>query len=241
MVVSAAGCTGTTAHGIVKIGTAIGKDYGTKIGSLPIRPGVAMGWDYIFLRNTSKATLTLTSVGISGPGIGTVARVVQVTVAPLRSGYHHYFPATATPGGTYETQPPVIGGNIGHNKIVCWKQTLVPVPGYRMTPGSDARIYIVLQAVRPGKYILPSEVIYYTQRGVRYQQVFPIRFEGSVADQAPSLSVDPSQLHCLRRTGARLLSGWHLSLCRTKRDCGPYRSRGSTRPLPDSAPATPAL
>jgi hypothetical protein len=212
MAVSAAGCAGTAAHGSVKVGAAIGQDYGTKIGFLPIRPGVALGWDYVFLENSSKATLTLSSVGISGPGIGTVVRAVQVKVAPLRSGYHHDLGATATPGGTYETQPPVFGGPIGHHKTVCWKQTLVPVPGYRMTPGSDARIYIVLQALRPGKYILPSEIIYYTQRGVRYQQVFPIQFEGSVADHAPSLSVDAGQLHCLRRTGARLLSGWHLSM-----------------------------
>lgn len=165
-----------------------------------------MGWDYLFLENASKDTLVISAVGIAGPGIGTVARAIEVKVAPLRSGYHHSFSATATPGGTYETQPPVFG-----YKAVCWKQTLLPVPGYRMTPGSQVRIYIVLKAVRPGQYSLPSEVIYYTLHAVRYKQVMPIRLWGSVADHARILPIPLGETNCLRRTGARLLSGWDLA------------------------------
>ena len=193
-------------HRSVQAGTAFRPDYGTVIGSPPIRPGTEMGWLYVYLDDASKSTLVMNSVGISGLGVGTVVRVAALYIAPLRTGYHNYHIMDATPGGTYMTSPPVNIGGRG-----CHKQALFPVAGYQMQPGSQVRIYIVLGALRPGKYSVPSEHIYYTIRGVKYRQSTPIRLQGSVAERAPSLRVDPAEAVCVKPSGARLLPGWTLS------------------------------
>jgi len=199
------GSGGCTAGQAVWPGTAFSPDYGTSIGSPAIRPGMEFGWLYLYLDDTSKSALVLNSLRISGPGIGSVARVVEVKVAPLRSGYHHIYGLTGTPGGTYQTDPPVFldGGE-------CHKQALFPVPGHRLTPGSEVRIYVVLRAARPGKYAVRHQVLYFTQNGVRYQQTFPIRFWGSVAKNAPVLRVDILQAVCVKKTRARVLPNWPL-------------------------------
>jgi hypothetical protein len=202
-VLCAIGCT--SSRGSVHAGTAIGQDYATTIGSPPIRPGTELGWLYVYLDNTSKSTLLINSVAISGPGIGTVVRPAEVKVAPLRSGLHHYYVMNGTPGGTYMTDPPVAGYS-AH----CHKQALFPVAGFRMTPGSQVRIYVVLRALRPGKYAVPSQVIYYAAQGVNYRQSMPFRFWGSVADKARIIPIDPAQIECVKPAAARVLSGWHL-------------------------------
>jgi hypothetical protein len=170
-----------------------------------MRPGVELGWDYwyIDLDGASEAVV-IDSIRMSGPGMGTVARAIEVKVAPLRIGYHDY--PDATPGGLYFTDPPVIAAHGG-----CEKQELFAPHGYRMVPGSRARIYFVLRYLRPGKYSIKRQVIYYTQHGVRYKQTFNITFHGSVAYDAPPFEVDSAEAKCVGpRTGARLLSGWHL-------------------------------
>jgi len=158
----------------------------------------------VFLDNTNKSALVLNSIRLTGPGIGTVAWVVEVKVAPLRSGYHHFL-EMAVPGGGYLTDPPV--NLVGKG---CHKQALFTVSGYRLTPGSQVRIYIVLRTLKPGKYSLPHQVVYYTQNGVQYKQAIPYRFYGSVADNIPYAGMNPLQAVCVRPTGARLLPGWHL-------------------------------
>jgi len=184
-------------------GTAIQEPYATSIGAKPIRPGTELGWLYLYLDNTSKSALVITAVGVRGPGVGTVVRPVEVKVAPLRSGFHHYYILNGTPGGQYMTDPPVNIGGKG-----CHKQALFPVRGYRMTPGSQVRIYIVLRALRPGRYAVPFQVIDYTQHRVRYRQSMPVRFWGSVADNARRIPMDPAEAVCVRPTGARVLTGW---------------------------------
>jgi hypothetical protein len=201
----ALGGGGCAARQAVWPGTAFSPDYGTSIGSPPIRPGMEFGWLYLYLDDTSKSALVLNLLRISGAGIGTVARVVEVKVAPLRSGYHRVHDLTGTPGGTYKTDPPVVldGGQ-------CHKQALFPVPGHRLTPGSEVRIYIVLRAARPGNYAVQHQVVYYTQNGVRYRQAFPIRFWGSVAKHAPVAPVDILQAVCVKQARARVLPSWPL-------------------------------
>jgi hypothetical protein len=160
----ALGTSGCAPHQRIRAGTAFSPDAGTSIGSRPIKPGTELGWLYLYLDDTSKSPLVLNSLKISGPGIGTVARAVEVKVAPLRSGYHHYHVMDAIPGGTYQTDPPVNPGGKG-----CHKQALFPVAGHRLTPGSQVRIYIVLRYLRPGKFSVRHQVLYYTQQGIRYQ------------------------------------------------------------------------
>jgi hypothetical protein len=200
---TATGCTSTPAS--VKIGTAIGQDNPVTVGSPPIRPGTELGWLYAYLDNTSRSTLVLKSVTIAGPGIGTVARPVEVKIAPLRSGFHHYYDMDGAPGGTYMTDPPVAG-----YKAHCHKQALFAVKSFRMTPGSQVRIYVVLRALQSGKYAVPRQLVYYTKNGTKYKQAIPIRFWGTVANGAGAIPLDPHQINCVKPTGARLLRGWHL-------------------------------
>ena len=58
----------------------------------------------------------------------------------------------------------------------CHKQVLKPVAGYRMPPGGQARIYVVVKALRPGSWVIPRQVVTYTQDGATHQHVFPIRY-----------------------------------------------------------------
>src|SRR5215469_15936966 len=205
VVALALGACGCTTAPDIQAGTAFAPDYGTSIGSAAIRPGTEMGWLYLYLKDTSKSALVINSVDFSGPGVGTVVRAVEVKIAPLRSGYHHIHGMDATPGGLYMTEPPV---NLAKS---CHKQALSPVDGYRLTPGSQGRIYIVLRALRPGKYSVRHWVLYYTQHGVKFRQTFPYRFWGEVAENPPRITgMDPAEAVCVGPTGARVLAGWHL-------------------------------
>jgi hypothetical protein len=204
VVALALGACGCTTAPDIQAGRAFAPDYRTSIGSAAIRPGTEMGWLYLYLKDTSKSALVINSVDLSGPGVGNVTRAVEVKIAPLRSGYHHIHGKDATPGGLYMTEPPV---NLAES---CHKQALSPLDGYRMTPGSQARVYIVLRALRPGRYSVRRWVLHYTQRGVEFQQTFPYRFWGEVAENAPRTRIDPAEAICVRPTGARVLAGWRL-------------------------------
>src|SRR5580693_2470464 len=97
--------------------------YGTGIGPLPLRVGWEAGYLYGDMDNISNSVLTIDSVSLRGPGIGRAVDLPTVRIAPLVAG------VLATPGGLYQTQPPVIMTGS------CHKQTLRPARGYRMRPG----------------------------------------------------------------------------------------------------------
>ncbi len=194
-----AGC----GRGGVQAGHALRTDPPTSIGDKPLAPGFEIGLLDAFVDNASDSTLVIDSVGISGHGIGTVVRPVQVEMAPLRFGRRTY-EMTAAPAATYETDPPVLF--YGHR---CHRQALFPVKGYRMTPGSQTRIWIVVRAIRPGKWDI-SPVVHYTAGGVRYRQAVPVRQYGSVADHAAYIPPDSATVKCVGpQTGATFLPGFH--------------------------------
>lgn len=198
---SAAGCSRSG----VLTGTALAQQVAISTGDKPIRPGFEIGLLDDLLDNSSNSTLVIESVSLSGPGIGTVVRPIQVEIAPLRFGRSDY-ELNATPGALYQTDPPV---NFAGSR--CYRQALFPVKGFRMTPGSQARIWIVLQALRPGRWVIPVRVVNYTVGGVMYRQNDPVREYGSVASNATYIPPYWAMAKCVgRATGARLLSGYHL-------------------------------
>jgi hypothetical protein len=158
---------------------------------------------YYDIVNTSHQTVVLYSVGISGPGIWTVVRPVQIMIAPLRFGWHNYEPHSVA-AALYTTDPPV-----NYEGLVCRRQALFPLKGFRMTPGSDARFWIVVRALRPGRWVIPRHVIYYTQSGVRYRQAEPWRAYGLVAARAAYIPPAYTMAHCVGPEGARFLPGHH--------------------------------
>jgi hypothetical protein len=202
-VLTTVGVGGCGAGG-VRTGTAFKYLYATSIGAKPIRPGFELGLLYVFLQNSSDSTLVISSVGIGGPGIGTTVQPVQVEMAPLQFGLHRGEPNWA-PGGLYQVNPPVFfaGG-------ICRRQALLPVNGYRMSPGSQARILVVVRAVRPGRWAIPVHVVNYTIQGVPYRQAMQIRAWGSVADNAPYIAPYWAQAKCVNAaSGTAFLPGYH--------------------------------
>jgi hypothetical protein len=79
-----------------------------------------------------------------------------------------------------------------------------------MTPGSMARVWIVVRALRPGRWTIPANVIRYIADGVRFQQSITYREYGSVATDAEHFAMDVSEAKCVYPMGARLLAGHHL-------------------------------
>jgi hypothetical protein len=183
-------------------GSALAPEVFSSIGAKAIRPGFEIGLLYYDFENTSSSALVVNSVGISGPGIGTVVRPVEIKIAPLRYGYHGYEPHSVA-AALYTTDPPVL---MERN---CRRQALFPVRGFLMTPGTDVRIWIVLRAERPGHWVIPQHVLYYTQDGSRYRQAEPLRAYGLVTTTAAYIPPEWNEADCIRSEGARFLSGYH--------------------------------
>jgi hypothetical protein len=186
----------------VRSGSALAPEVYTSIGAKAIRPGFEIGLLYYDFENTSSSALTIDSVGISGPGIGTVVRPVQIKIAPLRYGYHHYEPHSVA-AALYTTDPPVL------MEKNCRVQALFPVRRFRMAPGTDVRVWVVLRARRPGHWAIPRHVIYYTQDGSSYRQAEPLRAYGLVTAKAAYIPPDYGEAACVRPERARFLSGYH--------------------------------
>lgn len=170
-------------------GTALGHVYKTEVGGAVLHTGVRLGYLFAYLKNVSDAPIVIDSVGIPGLGVGTVVKPVEMEIAPLTAGL------TSVGGGGYETDPPVSA--FGR---VCHVQALRPVAGYRMAAGSQVRIWVVLRALHPGKYSMPTHVIYYTQAGRKYRQVLQEGYFGSVSRNAPFIPPSPDEAKCLSKT-----------------------------------------
>lgn len=195
----AASCGG----GDVQAGSALLKPYPTHDGVEPMIPGHELGILDVDVDNTSSSVLTVSSVSIRGTGVGPVIRVVKVQIAPLRIGRNRYV-AGATPGGLYETDPPVFLGK------TCLKQPVFPVHGFRMPPGTQARLWIVIRFVHPGKWAIPAPVIYYSAGGTSYRQSIPAQTHGTVSVGAVYLPPYYAHAKCVGPvTGARFLPGYH--------------------------------
>jgi hypothetical protein len=147
-------------------------------------PGAKWGLVGLFIQNKSNAPLTIDSIRLDGPGMGTVARVVQTAIAPP-TGAH------SVPEGAYVSDPPVYwwpqgvrgrGGRI--YPPGCYVQALYPVHGYVVPPGGIFRDWVVIQLIRPGRWRVANHTVYYTQYGARYHQVITLSYSGTVAAKA---------------------------------------------------------
>ena len=185
-------------------GNAFEKGYPVQSGNRAIRPGFELGVLELYLHNNSHATVVLDSIGVSGPGIGAVVRPVQVEVAPLRYGYHR-LERDSVPSSLYQVTPPVF-----YERSRCRKQLLVPVRGFRMTPGSQAWVWIVLRAVRPGRWAIPYHVVNYSADGVQYSERIPLTEYGAVDKRAAYIPPYWGFAKCVGpATGATFLPGYH--------------------------------
>jgi hypothetical protein len=117
-------------------GTALANPNKIQVGAKALPIGAKIGFLAVTLDNTSKSTVTITSIPIQGSGVGTVVKVVQEQIAPLTPGRN------AVPASLYGTNPPVWWvyphGIGGQDVAGCHRQVLVPVDGYKLRPGKLA-------------------------------------------------------------------------------------------------------
>ena len=193
MTLLASGCTSTNAFSGIPVGNAIPPQSASKLGPVPMRPGFELGFLYVTIQNSSNEPIVIRSVIIRGPGIRNAVRPARIRMAPLRAGYHHNYIMNATVGGTFMTYPPVFTESHG-----CHKQALHEVNGFRMSPGSIARIFVVLRAIRTGKFAIPYHVVLYDMNGTEYRQDIPTKITGFVSKTARVLPVPDQQANCVK-------------------------------------------
>jgi hypothetical protein len=179
----AVACTG----GGIRHGDALRVGFGGGLGLKAFPVGEKLGYLDEILYNRSSSPITLSSVTF--PGAGKVLRTLEVKIAPATPG------SPGVGGGRYETDPPVTKGPHG-----CIVETLKPVRGYRLAPHALARIWVVFQAIRAGRYKITRHIVTYTQDGVRYQQSPPQGYEGVVTKNGTHLTPASYEKPCLSHT-----------------------------------------
>lgn len=158
------------------------------MSKLPVGPGEAVGWNGIFLRNTSAMTLELREIEPVGIEGGSLADIVGIEIGrrgrpPISSKF-------------YRTYPPVewLG-----SKKKCGSEPLFAVDGHQLEPGAEAKVHVVMQVAEdPGLFSVGKWRIEYTDGGgVVYQEIpftLKLRVEEEkrtrrlLADERPCLS-----------------------------------------------------
>jgi len=190
-----AGCS--SANGGPTTGNALQPAYNAIYGIAPLKPGDQLGLLDVPLQNRSSQPVFIQSISPDGQGIGPVIRVVQMSLGPLTAGRN------ATYGGAYTTDPPV--ALVGNS---CHVQRLVPVRDYRIAAGQMARVWVVIKAVRTGRFHVSAHTVDYVQNGKSLQQVITVGYSGTVSSDAAYIPPPPIQTRCLGSTGARLLPSY---------------------------------
>ena len=173
---------GSAHDGGVAVGTALNDSPGSSsMGVAPLPPGSKMGILNLAFYDRGDKPLTITGVTITGRGLGTVARVTEIKIAPV--GYD--------PGGLYVTDPPVFhflqASRLG--PAGCNVQVLSTPRGFAVVPGTaqgrhNIYIWAVVQMLHPGRYSSLGSTVYYTQAGQRYRDFVALGFNGSVSTRA---------------------------------------------------------
>jgi hypothetical protein len=201
VMLAAAACTAVAAPARTATGAALVRGYSTTFGLAPIRPGTQLGLLYADVSNRSRSPITLTSVTLVGRGVGTVIKIVEIKIAPLETGNK------AVPGGAYEVYPPTA---YWPPAASCGKQPLVPLPGFRLAPGTLARVWFRIQGAAPGPFLVAGDLVRYQQHGAGYRQLIPTGYKGSVSRTAPFIPIDKEQARCINSENARPLRGHYL-------------------------------
>jgi hypothetical protein len=182
-------------------GTALVRGTVMFFGLAPIRPGTQLGLLYASVKNKSTSPLTINSISLAGPGVGTVIKLVEVKIAPLETG------RKGTPGGAYEVYPPTAYWPPTDS---CNQQVLVALP-IRLRPREEARVWFRIQGARPGPFHVKDDVVRYRQDGTNYRQLIPTGYKGSVSRHARFIPIDVQQARCMKSEHARPLRGHYLT------------------------------
>lgn len=175
--------------------------YGTGIGPWVTRPGWDYGYNFDLAENTSHSTLTLQAVRLSGPGVGTVVRIVKARIAPFSPRKNAE--KMQVDQGNYAEDPPVELGPDG-----CQRQALYQVRGFQLRPGTTVRLWVIIKAVKPGHWQIPHLVLTYTENGGTYKHIVPFRYWGTIRTNAhvsARIVPDDFQAQCVKPEGARYL------------------------------------
>ena len=148
IMLAAAACTTSATRDGPATGTAVVRGYATIFGLAPIRPGTQLGLLYAVVQNRSRSPVTLSSITLVGHGVGTVIKILEVKIAPRETGNK------AVPGGAYEVYPPAA---YWPPAASCGKQPLVPLPGFRLAPGTQARVWFRIQGAAPGPFAVKGD------------------------------------------------------------------------------------
>ena len=155
---------------------------------VPVPPGQEMGVLDVDLLNQSSSPVTLTSVAVSGPGVGTIGRILRVEIAPVDH-------TSNVDSALFETDPPAEAFEGG----VCRVQRLYPVRGFKLAPGALVRVWVVIRFERAGFFRLDGyRVTYVASRTV--QQWLPYSFQTSVQAGANPHGPEKYEQPCLRMT-----------------------------------------
>jgi hypothetical protein len=126
---------------------------------------------------------------LSGRGVGSVIRVEKFEAVPERGGRQ------AFPDGVFTTDPPVFN-LLG----ACHSPVLLPLRGFTLHQDSRMRVWVVIRAVAPGSFNIPTEEVLYEQDGALFQQSVPIGYEGRVSVHAKVPHIDKGERPCLAQT-----------------------------------------
>lgn len=159
-------------------------------GGSPFRPGTRIGFLLLPLHNVSSDPIELVKIELPGRGLGRTVRVVKIEVSPNLGDQGGPF---GIPGGGYLTDPPVSLLDDG----LCHVAVPQPVRGFLLGPGAVARVWVVLEWGRPGRFILGPHIVYYLQDGSLRRQALPLWYRGWVDASAKPARLDPSERPCL--------------------------------------------
>ena len=158
----------------------------------PMPPGQQVEALDVELQSRSSQPVKLISVMATGPGVGTVGKIVREEIAPV--------PNTDTgtnwvPDGDWVTYPPA--GLLGHT---CRVQQLFPLKGYVLRPrGARVRVAMTLQAVRPGRFGFTSVLVRYSVGGHLYDQRITLGTKFTVQRGVPPRAVSEFERPCVSR------------------------------------------
>jgi hypothetical protein len=173
----------------IESGHAFERVFATRAGFATLPPGGRLGALDIYLHNVSSSVVTIRHLVPIGTGVGSVISETRVRAVPERGGIH------AMPGGGYTSDPPVfsIDG-------VCHVPTLRPLSGFSLPPDGTMRVWMVLRALAPGRYVVTAHRVVFRENGETFAQVIPTGYEGRVVAGATPPRPDHGVRPCLSRT-----------------------------------------
>jgi hypothetical protein len=153
----------------------------------PVPPGQRFAIMLAPVVSGTATPITLQSVHLTGAGVGSVVRVISVSAGPDRP------PGQATPEGTFDSEPPVWHVD-GQRCIV---QRLEPLHGLVLQHAQEVRLYVVLQALRPGRLQNTGYQVTYTVNGTTYTQDIPVGYTTWVRAGVSPRKPEPPERACI--------------------------------------------